>query len=318
MRYTQLLIAPGLLFIAWSGLRDTRARRDFVLGFGLAAALGALPDLWYRTQTFGAPWRFGSGELQLFALTAFSEAVSRLSSELFAWKEFGWLWPFAVVGADYFWRRQRRALLALLAVYLPLLVFHLWYPFVRLRDLLALLPLLATLCALGGAVALLWLWRRGVAGRILTVTLLFGLTLLRLSALTDWFGGGFYTFGYLRAEQMPGLREIARFTPPEAVVASSLNSGAVEMYGQRETVRPGNLLQPGLGWSAAQWSDFVTALRAAGRPVCLLMDSPEMDEPLAVMRQRFVMKQVLAINVPVYQRGGSSQNLTVPLYCLAP
>ncbi len=318
IRYTQVLILPGLLLMAWIGFHDSRSRRNFLAGFLLAAALGALPDLWYRTQTFGAPWRFGSGELGLFAWGALSEAASRLGGELFAWRELGWLWPSALVGAAYLWRRQRRAAVGLLAVYVPLLAFHLWYPFLRLRDLLSLLPLLAALCAVGGAAVLFWLWRRGTVIRLLTVTLLLGLSLLRLSALTDWFGGGFYTFGYLRAEQMQGLREIAAFTPPEAVVASSLNSGAVEMYGQRQTVRPGNLLQPGLGWSAGQWADFVAALRATGRPLCLLMDSPEMDEPLATVRQRFTVQRVLEINVPVYQRGGSSQNLTVPLYCVQP
>ena len=318
VRYTQVLIAPGLIFSAWIGLRHGKARRDFLLGFLLAAALGALPDVWYRAQTFGAPWRFGSGELQLFAWNAMPEALRRLSSELFTLKEFGWLWPLALIGAARLRERNRFGVAALVAAYGPLLAFHLWYPFVRLRDLLSLLPALAALCAFGGAVVLLRLWQRGTGVRALTVTLLLGLGLLRLSALADWFGGGFYTFGYLRADQLQGLREIALFTPPGAVVASSLNSGAVERYGERHTVRPGNLLQPGLGWSAEQWSSFVSALRAECRPVCLLMDSPEMDEPLRIARRQMELRRVLEINVPVYQRGGSSENLTVPVYCARP
>jgi hypothetical protein len=304
--------------MAWLGLKDAPRRRPFFIAFLLSLVIGTLPDMWYRTQLYGAPWRFGTGELALFSLDALPEALNRLRAELFSFAEFGRLWPLLVVGVVYAWRRHRFALLGLAAMYGPLIVFHLWYPFVRLRDLLSVYPPLAALCALGGAVILLFLWRRGAFVRLGVILSLFVLVMVRLNPIWLLNESGFFTFGYLRPEQRRALESLAVLTEPDAVVACSLNSGAVALYGHRETARPGTLLQPGLGWSRDEWLRFAAALQAERRPLYLLMDSPEMDEPLTALQEHYVITQIADLDVPVYYLGGGSRNLTVPLYRVAP
>jgi len=341
VRYTQVLVAPGIVLIAWLGLKNARHRYSFLAAFAVAALAGAAPDVWYRTRLYGAPWRFGSGELALFSFGALPEALNRLRGELFSSLELGWLWPLLLVGAIYLWRRRRLALIGLAAAYGPLIAFHIWYPFLKLRDLLSLYPPLAALIAVGGAVVILTVWQRALrpfgiaqdavplreappwgwvrlAVRVLILAGLCALSLLRLSALWGLREGGFFTFGYLYPEQRRSLESIATWTEPDAVIACSLNSGAVELYGERETVRPGRILQPGTSWGTDQWLAFAAALRAEGRPLYILMDSPEMDEPLAALQGRYTLTRVAELSVPVYYLGGGSRNLTVPMYRVEP
>ncbi|MCC7358752.1 MAG: hypothetical protein IT317_04715 [Anaerolineales bacterium] len=317
VRYTQVLIMPGLALAAWLGLRRPRPRLAFLIPFAAAAALVALPDVLYRVNLYGSPFRFGTGELALFSWQALPEALRRLAPEFLAPGEFGWLWPFALLGAACAYRRHRLALGALAAAYGPLFAFHIWYPFVRLRDLLALYAPLAALAGLGAVVAVVWLWRRrGAAWTVVRVTVVLVALLgagWRLRLLQSW-DSGYYTFGYLRPEQRAGLEHLAALTEPNAVIAASLNSGAVELYGGRPAVRPGHQLQPGASWTEAQWLTFAAALRAQGRPLYLLMDSAELDAPLAAVRAAYGVTAVAALNVPVYFVGGGSRNATVTLW----
>jgi hypothetical protein len=314
IRYTQALVAPGLALAAWFGLKDAQRRYSFLAALAVAALVGALPDVWLRTRLYGAPWGFGSGELALFSVQAAPEALRRLGEEFLAPTEFQWLWPLTIAGGVELWRRNRFGLAALGATYGLLLLFHVWYPYVRLRDLLSLYAPLAALTALGGAMILRVLWTRGHTMRLMTVAGGLALAFLRLSALWGLREGGFFTFGYLCPEQRQSLERIATLTEPEAVVAASLNSGAVELYGGRATVRPGRILQPITSWDTAQWLLFVAALRDQRRPLYLLMDSPEMDEPLAALREHYTLTHVADLSVPVFFHGGGSRNLTVPLY----
>jgi len=123
-----------------------------------------------------------------------------------------------------------------------------------------------------------------------------------------------FTFGYLLPHQRADLEGLREITEPDAVIACSLNSGAVELYGGRLAVRPGRDLQPGAAWTEAEWLRFVEALRAEGRPLYVLMDSPEMEAPLRAVAARFGAEQVAEVDVPVFAVGGGSTNMTVPLY----
>lgn len=317
IRYTQVLIGPGLALSILFRRRFTTNGGWFLIAFALAAFLGALPDIVYRTSLFGSPFKFGSGELALFGWRALPLALAQLRPALFSLREFGWLWPFMLVGLIYLWRRNRGVLLILAPTYLLLITFHLFYPFLKLRDLLSLYPPLMALTALGGLVAILGLWRRGVAARLLVIVSLFALAGARLAGLQPWWGD-FSTFGYLRAEQRADLELINTLTEPDAVIACSLNSGAVELYGHRATVRAGNLLQPGLAWGPEYWLGFVAVVRAAQRPLYLLMDSPEMEAPLAAVREKYQVTRVADLRVPVFFVGGGSLNLTAPLYRVEP
>ena len=324
VRYTQLLVAPGLALAAWLGLREPKARWAFLVPFVLAAAAGAAPDVIYRLRLYGTPFRFTSGELALFSLQALPTALRQLGAEALDGREFGWLWPLAVVGVVYAWRQSRSSLLAVLATYGPLLVFHVWYPFLRLRDVLSLYVPVAAYVALGALALVAWLWRRATSGEsqagfwrtaacIAAVAGVLALGVIRLGPVIG-FDSGFFTFGYLLPQQRHSLETIAALSEPQAVIACSVNSGAVELYSSRQTVRPGRLLQPGASWNADEWLAMAAALHAAGRPVYLLMDSPEMDPPLKEIQTRYAVVHVADIDVPVFFVGGGSVNETVPLY----
>jgi hypothetical protein len=317
VRYTQVMVAPGLVLAAWFGLRQRRARWAFIVAFAAIAAAGAVPDLLYRLRLYGTPFRFGTGELALFSWQALPAALSQLGAEALDAREFGWLWPFAIAGAWYGWRRARLPFLAVLATYGPLLAFHLWYPFLRLRDVLSLYVPLAAYIALGALALLAWLWRQpgawAGAARLAAVAGVLALGVIRLGPVVG-FDSGFFTFGYLLPQQRRSLETIATLSQPQAVIACSLNSGAVELYGGRQTVRPGSLLQPGATWTASQWLTMAAALQAAGRPLYLLMDSPEMDAPLREIQAGHRVEHVADLDVPVFYVGGGSLNETVPLY----
>jgi hypothetical protein len=328
VRYTQVLVAPGIVLAAWFGLKERKARLAFLLVFAAVAAAGAVPDLLYRLRLYGTPFRFGTGELALFSLQALPAAVRQLGAEALDPREFGWLWPLVVLGALYAWRHARGPLLAVLASYGPLLLFHLWYPFVRLRDVLSLYVPLAAYAALGGLALLTWIWRRtpkpegvsdgfvsdwGTLARAGAVAGVLVLAVIRLGPVIG-FDSGFFTFGYLLPQQRRSIETIAALSEPQAVIACSLNSGAVELYSGRQTVRPGSLLQPGSSWSLDQWLTMANALQAAGRPVYLLMDSPEMAAPLKAIEASHAVQQVGDIELPVFFVGGGSLNETVPLY----
>ncbi len=320
VRYTQVLVAPGLMLAAWLGLRDRKARLAFLVLFATAAAAGAVPDLLYRLRLYGTPFRFGTGELALFSLQAPLAALRQIGAEALDPREFGWVWPLALLGGWYAWRHARAPLLAALAGYGPLLVFHLFYPFLRLRDLLALYVPLAAYIALGGLALAVWLWQRpGAASgryrlaRLGAVAVLLALAAIRLGPVIG-FDAGFFTFGYLLPQQRRSIENIAALSEPQAIIACSLNSGAVELYSGRQTVRPGNLLQPGASWTTDQWLVMAGALQAAGRPVYVLMDSPEMDAPLHALEAHYRVEQVGAIELPVFFVGGGAINETVPLY----
>ena len=325
VRYTQVLIGPGLMLAAWFGLPRPKARLAFLAAFALAAFAGALPDIIYRFNLYGTPFRFGTGELALFSLSALPEAIGRLGSEALDPREFGWVWPFAIIGLVFAWRRSRGPLLVVLAAYGPLLLFHIWYPFVRLRDVLSLLAPLAALAGLGVAALAAWLWPRlaaarpwvGMPARLALVGGLLALAAVRLPPVF-LFGQGFFTFGYLLPEQRRSLEALRTLTEPGAVVACSLNSGAVELYGGRQAVRPGRQLQPGASWTSEQWLAFAAAAQAEGRPLYLLMDSPEMDAPLDELRAHYQITRAGELDVPVFFPGGGSLNLSVPLWRILP
>jgi hypothetical protein len=317
VRYTQVLVAPGIMLAAWLALYRPRARWAFLVAFVFMAALGALPDLLYRLGLYGTPFRFGTGELALFSPHALPTALGQLGAEALDGRELGWLWPFTLIGGAWAWRRARAPLLVTLATFGPLLLFHLWYPFVRLRDVLSLYVPLTAYTGLGALTLLAWLWRQvgswATAARVGAVAGGLALGVLRLGLVLG-FTAGFFTFGYLLPEQRRAIESLATLTEPQAVIACSLNSGAVELYSGRETVRPGQLLQPGSSWTTAQWLAMAGALQAAGRPLYLLMDSPEMDAPLQALAAHGHVAPVAELDVPVFYVGGGSLNERVTLY----
>lgn len=355
-RYTQLLIAPGLLlYLLWNTPRPSatgpasRVRQlgPALLTFSLAFGLVALPDFFYRSAAFGTPLSFAAGELGQFSLTDILPVTGQLLADLAA--DLNLALPFTLLGLVFFIKDNRRPAAGLALALGPVILFHLPYHYLKLRDLLFILPFLYSLAAYGVAQLGLWLqstksWRTRfpfpicdslINSRhspssirhssfviphsqfvILHCSLFIALA-FRFSAQLPLLSG-YYTYGFLTAQGRAQIDSLAQLTPPQAVIAASLNSGAIGLYAGRATFRPGHLLQPGRNWTEAELLAFASALQQQGRPLYLLADSEEMDEPVQSLRSRWRLTPIAELYLPYYYRDGSARNDLIPLYRLDP
>ncbi len=315
VRYTQVLIAPAIALAIW--LNNETLRRERILQIGLAAlgaAIAALPVLAYHASAFGSPFATGSDELQHFALSGVPGTLARTLGELGWYREFGLIAPLIAVGAWALARTRGRVAAVLAAYALPVFVFHLAYAYLRQRDLLSIFPIGAILAA-RGAVRIVEAITAGAPGtrRSLAVfgvvfALAFGIGYRSIETFQLPITRGFRAFGYLVAGQRASFDTLKALTPDDAVIACSLNSGAIDLYTGRLTFRPAT-------WTPAQLIAFVEALRAEGRPVYAVDESNELQASLATLRGRYALTQVGAIDVPYYfLPGGGSENRRVPVY----
>ena len=82
-----------------------------------------------------------------------------------------------------------------------------------------------------------------------------------------------------------------------AVIGSSLNSGAIELYTQRMTFRPE-------GWSEAELDAFLRMALRTHAGVYLLEDSAGMGRVVDGLRSRFrVVGASVALDVPLFGDG---------------
>jgi len=218
-------------------------------------------------------------------------------------EEFGYLAPLVVAGLVWQWRRETRrpAAATLTLGFGGALLLNLAYGALRLRDLLSLFPWLA-LWAGWGAMAL-WRWAgAGRHGRRARRALVLLGVVMALSAraaptlLLPWRGDA-GDFGHVSAEQRAGFDALAAALPPEAVVATGLNAGAVTRYTGRETLRPA-------AWSDDEWATAAALLEARGRRLYLLVDGEEMEAVLARSRALFALAPVGEYAIPCMGRGG--------------
>lgn len=320
IRHTQVLLLLSVLFIwvwLWFSPEQPTWRRAFRLGavcFGAGALLLAVPVLRYNWIAFGGPLRVGSAELGLLGLGHVPRTVVGMTKALLNSKEFLYLLPFLGWGAIQLWRRARRMAAALLVWLLVIGLFHLSYEAVRLRDLLSVFPVLAVWVGIGLADALIRIqrigrsgWRKGAQVLVLglLIALLWTRTQVTLGLLIH--APDFHTFGYLRPEQRAAFDALKDLTPTHAIVATSLNSGPIYLYAERDAVRPAY-------WSQDEWLDLVARALKDGRTLYLLMDGVEMDAPYRAIQSGYQLSQVSSLPVPYFYPDGNSQNLRVTLY----
>lgn len=327
-RYTQLLLVPGLIFFLAAGrsVRLSFVVRVLFAGcacrltlFAASFLLVSLPDFYYRAIAFGSPLSFAAGELAQFSAADVLPVTLRLLAELAA--DFNLAAPFVLAGAIHLAKNHRRTALGLALTLGPVVLFHLPYHYLKLRDLLFLFPTLCALAALGFKSFVAYISRLTFdvcrfttrAPSFIVHCSFFILLALRWNAQLPLLNG-FYTYGFLNGEQRAHLNSLADLTPPNAVIAGSLNTGAVSLYAQRDTVRPGHLLQPGRTWTDSEWSNFAAALHADGRPLYLLMDSEEMIDPAKALEECCRLSPIAELYLPYYYRSGAATNEIVPLY----
>ncbi|MCX7840575.1 MAG: hypothetical protein N2559_14145, partial [Anaerolineae bacterium] len=298
VRHTQLLIVPAMCVLFWMNSAPRGLRVRALVAAGLAALVVALPDLWYHHIIFGHYLIPESRELDLFSIASLAKTLGAFITDLLAAREFGWLVPFIVYGAYRLARDQRIAFIALAVWVLVLFGFHWLYPALRLRDLLPQFPPLVIVSAWGivAFVTRLWRdvtsWRAWLAATGLIVT--FFVLLIRVwNVIPIPFGEPQRSFGYLTFEQRAAFEHLAALTPPRAVIGSTLNSGAIELYARRETFLP-------TLWSAREQDIFFEAMFREGRAIYFLDDSAAMTTLRHQLAERYTLRQISALDVPLW------------------
>ncbi len=315
VRYTQVLLAPAIAFALWAHHAATLTWRQRALSVTICAAcawLAAAPVLVYHTVVFGHPFVTGSDELMHFSLADAPETLGRAITALAHYREFGFLAPLIVWGVIAQWRDDAKAATTLLIAFGVLLGFHALYRYLRLRDVLFLFPFLSLWAAYG--IGSLWRQLDHHRKRALALVFIFVVVhMVVLRTMETWalpITRGFDTFGYLLREQRESFNQLRALTPANALIGSTLNSGAVELYAQRLAFRPAD-------WSAEELWQFVDAMRARGHVLYLLDDGEALTPSLAALRQRYKLQEVARLLLPRYHAvGGGSENAHVPLYSI--
>jgi hypothetical protein len=333
IRYTQVLIAPAVALALWIDARckmkDERSSFVFYLSSviicALAALIAALPVLLYHAFAFGSPFHTGSEELTNFSLKRLPETMLRALSELNAYREFGLLTPLLLVGVIVL-ARQSRQMFAVLAIYVVVsFVFHVSYAYLRLRDILFIFPMLSFFVALGIVELVRWTptairktryvirdTRYGprIPYSVLRITLIcalsFVLVLRSMETLALPVTRGFSAFGYLVPDQRRSFDRLRELTPPNAVIGSSLNSGAIDLYARRLAFHPA-------AWQPDELTRFVNRLHQDNMPVFLLDDGEELGPTLRTLREHYRVTDFGRVDVPYYFKGSGSENRRVPL-----
>ena len=299
MRHTQVLLALPIVIAAWQ--LPTRERARFLVIVALASFIVALPDLIYHQQNFGSWLTPESSELKHFALANFLPGAGKIAERFFAGNEFGYLFPFLLYGAYRAWRDDARKF-AIIATWLGVLgAFHLFYEAIRMRDLLPEFPAVVLLTAYGVVALARDLRARPdrfpKTGQVLASVVIFLALLLTLTrtqfTLLRVVQPPKVTFGYVTAAQRASFDRIAALTPSNAVIGSTMNDGAIDLYARHATFRPGD-------WSSAERATFVDAMLRAHRRVFLLDDGAETSDARRDLSARYTLKQIVVLDVPLF------------------
>ncbi len=296
IRHTQVLLALPIALAAWQLPRRARAR--LLVGIALVAFIVALPDLIYHQQNFGNWLAPESHELKHFALGNLLPSAGKLAERFFAGNEFGYLFPFTLYGAYRAWRDDARPF-AVLAAWLGVMVaFHVFYAAIRMRDLLPEFPVVVLFTAYG-IIALARDargWRSAVggllSGSVIFLALLLFLTRTQFTLLRV-VQPARVTFGYVTSAQRASFDQIAALTPRDAVIGSTMNDGALDLYARRATFRPSE-------WRADELAQFVEAMDRAQRRVFLLDDGAETSAARRALASRYTLIPIAVLDVPLF------------------
>ncbi len=316
VRHTQLVLAlPVILAIALGARRGWRQGRPstevrwshlllLLLSFFAAALLAALPDIIYRWRVFGGPFITETTELPLMGVQHIGPVAWQMLRDALVAGEWGYLFPLALYGGYRLARDRRREAIVLGSALAAVLLVHLTYRSLRLRDLLSLFPLV-DLAVAYGAVALVRHVRTITQGRMarLGASLLsagavawivLSLALARWAMIDNLWKQGWASFGYMRPEHRAAFDRLGELTPPDAVIGASLNAGAVMMYTSRDAIRPYD------SWTDDEWVIFLDAMQTNKRPVYLLDDGGLMAEFIEQKRTRHRLTPIAELHIPLF------------------
>ncbi len=326
VRHTQLVLALAAPLAIWAlghplpqetptrpGPRQTLPILLSLALFGGAAVLGALPDMVYRWRWFGGLLATETTELPLMGLQHIGPVALEMLRAVLAAGEWGYLFPLALYGIYRLAREWPRQVLVLASAFVAVLLVHLTYHSLRLRDLLSLFPLVNLAVAYGAvsflrrARAAAWDTRgahrphrlgRALLPAAVAAWIILSLALARWVMIGSLWKPGWASFGYMRAEQRAAFDRLAGLTPHDAVVGASLNAGSVALYAGRDPVRPYD------SWTPEEWHIFLDAMDSLGRPVYLLDDGDLMSEFIEAQRGGCVLDPVAELQVPLFYARG--------------
>ncbi|TKJ29618.1 MAG: hypothetical protein CEE40_07705 [Chloroflexi bacterium B3_Chlor] len=319
IRHTQLVLGlcavVAVLALGRHKL-SLKERWEFLGLFGLAAFLLAVPDLLYHQFAFGHFLTPESTELDLFSLINVPATARLMWQRFLSGNEFGYLSPLVVYGAVRTYMERRGQFLILLVAVLGILLMHLPYEALRLRDLLSLFPVLLAWCGCGVAD----LWRRVQVrpeavsyGRYaLSVAVL--LALLLVPVLRTWpilprpRGSYRASFGYVSAEERRAFDLLAEYAVEPCVVGSSLNGGPIDLYAGREAFRPAF-------WTEEEVDVFFGQMFSEGTAVYILDDGEAVRPSLNHAEAHYKVVGLVRLAVPIF---GDPDRVSGVLYQIKP
>jgi hypothetical protein len=315
VRHTQLVLALPLLLAIVLGYRSgdisasCRGKSAWLyplLAFCGAAFIVALPDILYRWSAFGGVLATETTELPLMALRHMGPVAREMAAGALAAGEWGYLFPLALFGGYRLAKDRPRETLILASASILVILVHLTYRSLRLRDLISVFALVDLGVAYGALVivrraralsrsapestrlGIALLSTAAVAGVILS------LGLARWAMIDNLWRPGWASFGYMRPAQRAAFDRLAELTPPEAVIGASLNAGAVMMYTGRDAIRPYD------SWTDKEWEIFLDAMARLERPIYLLDDGSLMSDFIAREATRHAMVPLEELSVPLF------------------
>ncbi len=315
VRHTQLVLIGSIILLLWATRAPKRRKAVALAWFAVAAWLVATPDLLYHQWVMGHWLRPESLELRHFSWRFMAPMAWRMLRDLISGREFLYVIPVMLWGLVRQWREHPAYFGLLSSCLVAVVLIHVPYEALRLRDLLSVFPVLCFWAAYG----VLDLWRRTRSGAswagvppflrglgygllLATLFLLRSRSTLELARAVD-----IDAFGHLNAFQRAGFAQIGQDTEEAAWIGATLNSGAVELHSGRLAFRPDV-------WHSDEFYAFVDSAFDQGVPVYLLEDGLAMADPVFAAQQRYELEQVGRYDIPFYHTGGGSTGGRVALY----
>ncbi|MFN2185942.1 MAG: hypothetical protein ACK2UU_18320, partial [Anaerolineae bacterium] len=314
-RHTQLVLALPVLLAMLLGSQARRGETTGkrlasialpLLAFAAASLVAALPDIVYRWRVFGGPFATETTELPLMALQHIGPVAWQMLRDALVSGEWGYLFPLAIYGSYRLVRQRPRQALVLGSALAAVLLVHLTYHSLRLRDLISIFPLIDIAAAYGAVMLVQRAWSfarqpqvsRRLGAAFLSVSVvawvILSLSLSRWAMIDNLWKPGWASFGYMRADNRAAFDRLVELTEQEAVIGASLNAGAVMMYTGRDAIRPYD------SWTEAEWAVFLDAMRDRGRPVYLLDDGGLMAEFIEQEQAQHRLTPIAELRVPLF------------------
>jgi hypothetical protein len=321
-RHTQLVLALPVALAVLLAIRSRPGTRQpsitrlatalfLPLGTFFAAALVvALPDIVYRWQVFGGPFATETTELPLMGLQHIGPVAWQMLRDTLVAGEWGYLFPFALYGTYRLFRNRQHQALVLGSAFAAVLLVHLSYQSLRLRDLISLFPLLDLAVAYGVVQLLRTARARGrsrewppqLGKALLPATMaawiILSLGLSRWAMIDNLWKQGWASFGYMRVEHRAAFDHLAELTPADSVIGASLNAGAIMMYTGRDAIRPYD------SWTQEEWDIFLQAMREKERPIYLLDDGGLMARFITEQEAHYALTPIAELAVPLFYTQG--------------